>query len=191
MSRIKVGAAILAAASLAATASAAAATNGAAPITVRGTQTIVNEAKGKFAMQGDLLGSWNVTAFTTNYQGSDGQFVGSGKELFRGCRDVDRNGACDTGEPKGTIRFSFIYWASYKPNTTQLIKGECVHPVLSGTGDFAGAKGIIHMVDRPTAGGVKTTYKGTLTYPGSSSAATSSLVARELAGRAAPASCGG
>ena len=191
MSRIKVGAAILAAASLAGAASAAAGTNGAAPITVRGTQTIVNEAKGQYAMQGDLLGSWNVTAFTTHYQGSDGQFVGSGKELFRGCRDLDRNSTCDTGEPKGTIRFSFIYWASFKPNTTTLIKGECVHPVLGGTGAFAGVKGIIHMVDRPTAGGIKTTYKGTLAYPGSSSAATSSLVTRELAGRSMPASCGG
>jgi hypothetical protein len=191
MSRIKVGAAILAAASLAVAASAAAATSGAPAITVRGTQTIVNEAKGQYTVQGDLLGSWNITAFTTHYQGSDGQFVGSGKELFRGCRDVDRNGTCDAGEPKGTIRLSFIYWASFKPNTTTLIKGECIHPVLGGTGAFAGVKGIVHMFDRPSAGGVKTTYTGTLTYPGSSSAATSSLVTRELAGRTMPSSCGG
>ena len=143
------------------------------------------EAPGKDAdgRQGDLLGTWNITAFTTHYQGSEGQFVGSGKELFAGCRDVDRSGACDTGEPKGTIRFTFIYWATLDPKTQSLVKGQCVHPVLGGTGAFAGVKGIIHMTDSPTPSGVRTRYTGTLRYGGATAASTSSLATRDLAGR--------
>jgi hypothetical protein len=189
MSRIKFGAAVLAAASLAGSASAA--TTAAAPITVKGTQTIVNEAKGKFAMQGDLVGTWNMTAFATHYEGPDGQFVGSGKELFSGCRDADRSGGCDAAEPKGTIRFTFVYWAKFDPKSKALVTGQCVHPVLGGTGAFAGVKGVIHMLDRPTASGIKTTYTGTLLYAGSSAASTNSVASRELAGRSAPQSCGG
>ena len=188
MARIRISAAVLAAASLAAAVWAAGAVAAADPpsVTVKGTQTIVNESKGKFAVQGDLLGTWDVTAFTIHYQGPDGKFVGSGKELFKGCRDGDRNGSCDAGESKGTIRFTFIYWATYNPKTRALVKGQCVHPTLGGTGAFAGVKGVIHMVDRPSAKGVKTTYTGTLSYRGASSAATSALVTRELAGRSAP-----
>ena len=95
-------------------------------------------------------------------RGADGQVVGSGKETFAGCHDTDRNGTCDAGEPKGTLRFSFVYWATYKPGTKTLVKGQCVHPVVGGTGAFAKAKGVIHMTDRPSKGGVLTTYTGTL-----------------------------
>jgi hypothetical protein len=183
--------ALLAATSLAVAASSASAADGAAaPITVKGTQTVVNESLGKYTVQGDLLGTWNVTAFTPNYQGPDGQFVGSGKEVFTGCRDADRSGACDAAEPKGSIRFSFVYWATYDPKTEALVKGQCVHPVLGGTGPFAGIKGVIHMKDLPTRKGVRTTYTGTLAYGGSTTPTTSSLVTRELAGRIARGACG-
>jgi len=162
---------ILAVAALAAVATAAATAAGPALITVKGTQTTVNESKGMYAMHGDLVGSWRTTAFTTNFQGSNGQFVGSGKESFSGCRDADSSGGCDNGEPKGTIRFSFVYWASFDPKTKALVRGQCVHPVLGGTGAFAGVKGVIHMKDTPTASGaVRTTYTGTLVYDASSTA---------------------
>jgi hypothetical protein len=137
-----------------------------AVLTVRGTQTIVDEQKGRYEMHGTLVGAWNTTAFTLNYAGADGQVVASGKETFAGCHDTDRNGTCDSGEPKGTLRFSFIYWATYKPGTRTLVKGQCVHPVVGGTGAFAKAKGVIHMTDRPSKGGVVTTYTGTLEVPG-------------------------
>ena len=191
MSRNRTGGVILAAALLVAAVWASTAAAGAAPpVTVKGTQTVVNESKGRYTAQGDILGTWNITAFTTHYQGSEGQFVGSGKELFAGCRDVDRSGACDTGEPKGTIRFTFIYWATLDPKTQSLVKGQCVHPVLGGTGAFAGVKGIIHMTDSPTSSGVRTSYTGTLRYSGTT-ASTSSLATRDLAGRVAGRTCGG
>ena len=143
-----------------------AAGTGSTVLTVRGTQTVVDEQKGRYEMHGSLVGAWNTTAFTLNYAGADGQVVGSGKETFAGCHDTDRNGTCDAGEPKGTLRFSFIYWATYKPGTKTLVKGQCVHPVVGGTGAFAKAKGVIHMTDRPSKGGVLTTYTGTLDVPG-------------------------
>jgi hypothetical protein len=188
MARITIWASVIAAASLLVVGAATA--GGAASITVKGIQTVVNESQGKYAVQGDLLGRWNTTAFTTNYAGADGQFVGSGKELFTGCRDTDRSGACDAGEPAGTIRFSFVYWATYDPKTKALVKGQCVHPVLGGTGAFAGAKGVIHMKDKPAAGGTRTTYSGTLLYRGAATASTASVATRDLAGRGARGACG-
>jgi hypothetical protein len=181
MARITIYAALLAVAAAALAASASAAAGAAAPVAVKGVQTVVNESQGKFAMQGDLVGKWNTTAFKVDYAGPDGEFVGSGKELFAGCRDADRSGACDAGEPTGTIRFDFIYWARYNPKTKALLTGQCVHPVVGGTGAFAGVKGVIHMKDTPTASGTRTTYKGTLFYNGASTASTSSLGTRELA----------
>src|SRR5262245_54267315 len=172
MSRITIWASVIAAATASLVVTGGAAAGGAAPITVKGIQTVVNESQGKYEMHGDLVGRWNTTAFTTNYAGADGQFVGSGKELFTGCRDADRSGACDVGEPAGTIRFSFVYWATYDPKTKALVKGQCVHPVLGGTGAFAGVKGVVHMKDAPTAAGPRTTYTGTLLVRGSETAST-------------------
>ena len=190
MSRITIGASLVAAAALVLCASTAVA-SGATPVNVKGTQTIVNESKGMYAMHGDLLGSWLTTAFTTNYQGADGQFVGSGKELFTGCRDADRSGACDAGEPKGTIRFTFVYWASFDAKTHALVRGQCVHPILGGTGAFAGIRGVIHMTDTPTSSGIRTTYVGSLTYGAPTPASARDAPARGLAGHAPGVTCGG
>jgi len=189
MSRITILASALAVASLAVAVSGAVAA-GPAPISVKGTQTAVDESHGKYTVQGDLLGKWQMTGFKVNYAGPDGGFVGNGKELFSGCRDADRSGACEAGEPTGTIRLSFVYWATYNPKTKALLKGQCVHPVLGGTGVFKGVTGVIHMKDTPTPSGVRTTYTGTLLYGGSSTASTSSLATRELAGRNARGGCG-
>jgi hypothetical protein len=152
-----------------------------APVKVKGTQTVIDEAKGQYEMQGSLVGKWNVTAFKTNYQGPDGEFVGSGKEMFSGCHDADGNGTCGAGEPTGTLRFSFVYWANFHPKTQALVRGECVHPVTGGTGGFKNVKGIIHMVDRPAGKTVKTTYAGSLLFPGATTASVSSTVTRGLA----------
>ena len=153
------------------------------PIALKGTQTVVDESKGMFRMSGSLVGDWNVTAFKVEYGDTDGRFVGSGKELFKGCYDTDRSGACDSGEPSGTLRFTFVYWANYKPGTETLIKGQCIHPVVGGTGGFARAKGVIHMIDTPTKAGVRTTYTGALTAPGISTASAQPSAERELASR--------
>jgi hypothetical protein len=151
------------------------------PVSISGTQPIVDEKKGEYLLRGSLVGKFNNTAFKLHYAGPDGQVVGSGKEIFIGCHDTDRSGVCDAGEPSGTLRFSFIFWATYNPKTQALIKGQCVHPVIAGTGDFAKAKGVIHMRDRPTKTGQLTTYKGTLEYAGAVASRTAQ--ARSLASR--------
>jgi hypothetical protein len=171
---------------IAATAGVASAGSAAKPVKVKGTQTVVNEKKGIYDMHGSLVGRWTITVFTPRYEGSS-EFAATGTERFDGCHDTDASGICDPGEPSGTMRFTFVYWASFGPNG-KLVKGQCVHPVTGGTGDFAKAKGLVVMHDRPTATGVRTTYAGTLEY----GTAKSSLVApaRSLAGAGAPRSCG-
>jgi len=162
-----------------------------APVKVKGTQTVIDEAKGKYEMHGSLVGKWNTTAFKTDYQGTDGEFVGSGKEVFSGCHDADGNGTCDAGEPTGTLRFTFIYWATFNPKTQALVRGECVHPVTGGTGGFRNVKGIVHMVDRPAGKEVKTTYTGSLLFPGATTASVSSTSgSRSLASVAGARTCG-
>ena len=162
-----------------------------APVKIKGTQTVIDEAKGKFEMHGSLVGKWNTTAFKINYQGTDGEFVGSGREIFSGCHDADATGTCDAGEPTGTLRFTFVYWANYNPKTKALVRGECVHPVTGGTGGFKNVKGIIHMVDRPVGKEVKTTYSGSLLFPGATTASVSSTAGnRALASIAGARTCG-
>ena len=133
-------------------------------IKVSGTQTVTDEAAGLYEMQGALVGKWSTTAFTENYK-TPSTFVGSGKEKFVGCLDTDRNGTCDTGEPTGTMGFTFIYWATFDPKSQALVRGACVHPVSGATGGFAGAKGVLFMKDTPAGKDVRTTYTGTLTIP--------------------------
>lgn len=176
-----------AAASLVVVAVAAATTD---PVKLKGTQTVIDEAKGRYAMQGSLIGRWNTTAFKVDYDGPDGEFVGSGKELFTGCQDADKNGACGAGDPTGTLRFSFIYWATFDPKSKTLVRGECVHPVTGGTGGFTKAKGVIHMTDLPSAGGVHTTYTGSLLLAGPSTSSIGPGGGRTLATLSSLRTCG-
>lgn len=135
---------------------------GAATYPVSGKQKVVDEEKGIYKMQGDLVGRWTITSFeeveTAPY------FHGRGTEKFRGCLDRRGNRSCK-GDPSGTLSFSFDYWALFATGD-ELVWGSCWHPVVSGTGDFAGASGVLTMVDTPTKAGVKTAYIGNLTLKG-------------------------
>jgi hypothetical protein len=130
---------------------------------VSGTQTVVDEAAGTFAMHGSLTGTWQTTRFVPRYTSSS-QFVATGRELFVGCVDSNANGSCDGGEPAGKLKFTFMYWASFDPATGALLHGNCVHPIIGGGGDFRKAAGVIFMEDTPTGSTVVTTYKGTIEY---------------------------
>jgi hypothetical protein len=87
-----------------------------------GTQTVVDEAAGTFAMQGSLAGTRQTTKFVPRYTSSS-QFVATGKELFTGCLDANGNGSCDTAEPTGNLKFTFMYWASFDPAAGALLHG--------------------------------------------------------------------
>jgi hypothetical protein len=132
-------------------------------VSVSGTQTVVDEAAGTFAMHGSLVGTWQTTKFVPRYQSSS-QFVATGKELFVGCLDSNQNAACDAKEPAGSLKFTFMYWASFDPASGALLHGNCVHPITQGSGSFKRASGVIFMEDTPVGADVVTTYKGTVEY---------------------------
>jgi hypothetical protein len=150
---------------LAAAAALALATSASAATTyqVSGKQTVVDEAAGKYAMHGGLIGDWTITSFTEIAKSPI--FKAKGTELFAGCLDVKRDGSCK-GDPAGRLRFSFRYFAQFDAQGG-LVWGSCVHPITGGTGAFAGATGVLAMVDSPTAQGVSTSYIGHVTLDGS------------------------
>jgi hypothetical protein len=134
---------------------------------VAGRQIVVDENAGTYKMRGDLLGNWATTSF--NVLATSPIFQGAGTERFDGCLDRRRDHSCH-GDPTGTLNFTFTYSALYgSDDPSSLIWGACLHPVVSGSGGFAGAKGVLVMTDIPTSKGVKTKYVGSITLPGGSS----------------------
>jgi hypothetical protein len=146
-----------------------AASASAATYEVSGTQTVVNEATGAFEMHGSLIGGWQTTSYTEI--ATSPIYRAKGTEEFTGCLDVKGDGKCKKGDPSGTLNFRFRYWALFDADGG-LVWGTCTHPVTGGTGDFAGAKGVIAMVDTPTEQGVTTSYIGNLTLRGATKSRT-------------------
>jgi hypothetical protein len=131
---------------------------------VSGKQIVVDADKGVYKMRGSLIGRWSVTAFQESPQ--DPYFHASGTEEFKGCLDRKRDGRCKR-DPSGTLSMTFEYWAlNASDDPASLVWGACWHPVVSGTGDFEGARGVFVMADTPTKQGVKTAYIGNLTLDG-------------------------
>lgn len=136
-----------------------AAVAGAATYPVSGKQIVTNEEKGEYRMIGGLVGKWETTSFKELPSGK--YFRAKGTEKFKGCIDVKGDHKC-AGDPTGTLSFRFLYWGMFGPGDA-LVWGSCWHPVIAGTGDFAGAQGVLTMVDTPTAAGVETRYTGNIT----------------------------
>jgi hypothetical protein len=130
---------------------------------VSGKQTVVDEAAGTYTMHGGLIGDWATTSFTEIAKAPI--YKAKGTELFVGCLDVRHDGSCK-GDPAGKLRFSFRFWAQFDAQGG-LVWGSCWHPITGGTGAFAGATGVLTMVDTPTAQGVSTSYIGNVTLNGS------------------------
>jgi hypothetical protein len=134
---------------------------------ISGRQTVVDENAGTAKMRGGLIGDWATTSF--NVKTLSPIFTADGTEHFAGCLNRRRDRSCH-GDPKGTLDFTFTAWALYgSADPSSLIWGGCLHPVVSGTGGFAGAKGIVVMTDIPTPKGVRTRYIGSITLPGGAS----------------------
>jgi hypothetical protein len=142
----------------------------AATYRVAGKSVTVDAEAGLSAMRGGLIGSWATTSFEV--VGVSPVFHGRGTETFAGCLNRNRRDRSCKGDPKGTLAFTFDYFAAFaSPDPESLIWGSCVHPIVSGTGAFAGAQGVIAMVDMPTPAGVVTRYEGTITLaPGARAA---------------------
>jgi hypothetical protein len=124
-------------------------------------------------ISGDLVGTWKLTHF--KIRAHNPVFYATGTERFTGCLDRNRDRSC-TGDPTGTLSFTFRYWARMKGNDVLL--GTCSHPVTGGTGGLAGAKGFVMMVDTPkrSGHGTNTQYEGDIRLPGEDAPASAARV---------------
>ena len=140
---------------------------------------MINENTGKFRMHGGLVGKWQTTSFVE--LAASPIYRAKGTEVFTGCL-AGGDGSC-AGDPSGTLSFRFRYWAQFAEDDS-LVWGSCWHPIVRGTGDFAGASGVLTFVDTPTGDGVETAYVGNVSLAGERGH-------RSHAGRATAASAAG
>lgn len=139
----------------------------AATYELSGTQVGVDT--GLFLNFGGLLGVWQVTSFVADDDAAP-LFHGTGTETFWGCLNLDNDHSCYK-EPMGSLKFSFEYWAKFgSADPDSLVWGACFHPIVSGERAFAGAQGVLTMVDSPTPRGAHTRWQATLTLPDTAAA---------------------
>jgi uncharacterized membrane protein YgdD (TMEM256/DUF423 family) len=129
-----------------------------APLKVAGTQTTVDFAHGKFAMHGSLVGAWQITGGSSKYLSASSQLA-TGPVLFNGCLDTNRNKACETGEPTGTLRLIYTFWAEFNPSTKMFVRGTSIETITGGTGSFTGARGVMGFTHAASG---TSTYRGEL-----------------------------
>jgi hypothetical protein len=106
-------------------------------------------------MTGGLIGCWyedtsNLRKATLSASGTY-ELIYSGTEHFTGCLDVDGDRQC-SGDPKGTLYFTYTFTTLIDSLTLAEIRGRCHHPVVGGTGDFANATGVLNFHDDVTNG---------------------------------------
>ena len=111
-----------------------------------------------------LVGSWYTRTFVPGVFTASGVLTATGTEEFVGCFDVDGNGSCGGAEPWGTLAFTYQLSTKYDLVTFAQIHGRCHHPITGGTGDFAGATGVLRFKDDPETG--CSYYTGHLTLGG-------------------------
>jgi hypothetical protein len=131
-------------------------------IQVSGVQS-APQPDGSYLMSGGLIGVWWTTSFFVKGFEPSGGVQGNGTETFAGCLDANADGTCNARDPIGTIDFSFTFTTKYDPSFTTELHGRCHHPVVDGTGDFAGVTGVLDFKDDPVTG--CSYYRGHLDLP--------------------------
>jgi hypothetical protein len=90
-------------------------------------------------MAGDLVGCWYTDVPARSKLNPSGTYQEKGTELFVGCYMDD---VC------GTFSTTYTFTAKYVDETfMEEIHGRCQHPIVSGTGDFAGVDGVVLFKD--------------------------------------------
>lgn len=89
-------------------------------------------------MTGSLEGCWYTKVITDKLTPS-GVYIETGEELFVGTLD---------GGEEGTFTTTYRFEAKLAPDGSEIF-GRCQHPIVSGTGAFADATGIILFKDVP------------------------------------------
>ena len=89
-------------------------------------------------LSGGLVGCWYTYVSASQFNPS-GTYIEQGTEIFVGCLDTT---TC------GTFETIYTFTAKYVDETfAEEIHGRCEHSIVGGTGDFAGAKGVILFKD--------------------------------------------
>ncbi len=107
---------------------------------VRGTQLAAGSCEsGGYAMTGSLVGCWWIDTFESKSDPTKSHYVATGTEHFTGC----------LGPTCGTFFTTYTFSAKTDGPwpTSAEIHGRCHHPVVGGTGGFAGASGEISFHD--------------------------------------------
>jgi hypothetical protein len=128
-------------------------------ITVEGDAVLKKGSTTEYTMTGDLLGTYTVDD-EIELDSAETLRVTAGHERLDGCLDLNRNGRCGRRDARGQLQYDYIYWYRMAPKTQEFVEGECVHPIVGGTRDFAGARGVIYMHDTVVDGKIVTTYDG-------------------------------
>jgi len=111
-----------------------------------------------FVMSGDLVGCWYTDTADLRSSSQEGG-VFTGTEHFTGCINTNGNTTCDSGEPSGTWNTTFTFSAKFDAAGNE-VHGRCHHPIVSGTGDFANASGVISFHDIVDGTVVTSRYSG-------------------------------
>ena len=89
-------------------------------------------------LSGSLDGCWYTYVSASKFNPS-GTYIEQGTEIFVGCLN---------GITCGTFETTYTFTAKFVDDTfAEEIHGRCEHSVVGGTGDFAGAKGVILFKD--------------------------------------------
>jgi hypothetical protein len=136
-------------------------------VSVSGRQVPVDADQGTYRMRGDLLGRWvilNAQRLPPGYYETQTQWrvIQTGRKQFVGCLDRNHNRRCDSRETSGELRFDYLLWIKYHPDTGQPIESRCIHSIASGTKDFAGARGVLTINAAPLRHDKILTYQGAI-----------------------------
>jgi hypothetical protein len=134
-------------------------------ISVSGRQVPVDADQGTYRVRGDLLGRsviLNAQTLPPGYYETQTQWrvVHIGRKQFVGCLDRNHNRRCDSRDTSGELRFDYVLWIKYYPDTGRPIESKCIHSISSGTKDFAGARGVLTMNAAPLRHEKILTYQG-------------------------------
>ena len=94
-------------------------------------------------MSGDLVGCWYNHGWVVTHNTPSGAYQERGTETFVGC--------LADGTTCGTFNTTYTFTGKYAPDGSE-IRGACQHPIVRGTGDFAGISGQVNFKDNVTTG---------------------------------------
>jgi hypothetical protein len=111
-------------------------------------------------MAGSLIGCWYTDSLDQVQSSPNGAILAIGTEHFVGCLDTDSDHTCATRDPRGTLVLIYAFEGRFDKQGHEL-SGGCQHPIMSGTGAFAGARGRIDFSDNVMTG--TSSYRGQVT----------------------------